>query len=208
MNPIQSIAVLCCLATFSGWAQGTLVFDQQSSVDEVSSPGAGGALQNYDAAQSFTPSLAAMDFVRLKMRDEIVGNGIGAMLHVEVHSDAADGPVLSSTDPVVLLDGFAGVAHLSFSAPVGLTPGEVYFLAPQLTPESDRWSWSAWEFDYGGGSAWVDGVAAPGSDFWFREGITVPEPSTVCLGLFGLASLALGHRGRRRGRAANTPNEH
>ena len=42
-----------------------------------------------------------------------------------------------------------------------------------------------YEYNYRGGIAYYQGVSLPGSDFWFREGIYIPEPSCALLLLTG-----------------------
>ncbi|MBI3880551.1 MAG: PEP-CTERM sorting domain-containing protein [Verrucomicrobia bacterium] len=88
-----------------------------------------------------------------------------------------------------MTNGFTGVTTFSFSNTVPLTSGVTYFLEPVIQT-GDLWNLIASEYNYPGGSAYSSGFPATGSDYWFREGIiTVPEPSSVCLGLAGAGAL-------------------
>jgi hypothetical protein len=181
-------------------AQGTLVFDQQSSTQE-GFLSANTIMQEGTAGQAFRPTLPGIDFVRLMVGDRLSGNGVGATLSLTLRDGSPGGLVLSSTDPVGLVDGFKGIAHFAFPSTVSLTPGETYVFETSITSDSDWWGINSWAYGYDGGMGYWNGVPNPASDLWFREGIVaVPEPSAVCLGLLGLATLALGRCTRRRDR--------
>jgi len=110
--------------------QGTIVYDQQSSIDESAWPnGAGPTIQGITApfGQSFTPSFTSLDFIRLNLNDPDPVNGSGAVLYVNVRANSITGPILSSTSPVNLANGFTGVVSFLFGNTVSLTPGEVYY---------------------------------------------------------------------------------
>ncbi len=69
-----------------GYAQGTFLYDQQSSTNET--PTSGGAQpviqQSTPIGQSFTPAFSAVGFVRLKLYDVNPNNGLGATLYVNL----------------------------------------------------------------------------------------------------------------------------
>jgi hypothetical protein len=73
-------------------AQGTFIYDQQSSTDESAWPyGAGGNLQNSTpTGQSFTPSLSAVGFVRLNLNDPNPINGLGATIYLNLRTGSID----------------------------------------------------------------------------------------------------------------------
>jgi hypothetical protein len=103
----------------------------------------------------------------------------------------------------VLPDNFgrATIGHVNFlfpSSPV-LTPGTAYFLEPVLQ-SGDLWQIVYdTHFGYSGGTGFFQGLSAPDFDMWFREGIIIPEPSSACLVLTGMAVLL--HLQRTRAKA-------
>jgi hypothetical protein len=178
LSPFLLSGTLCA----SG--QGSFLFDQQSSANETPTPGAGITIQTIAApyGQSFTPLLTGIGFVRLNLDDKQPGNGVGATLYVNLRSDSIGGPILSASTPISLLDGFAGPATFFFPTEVPLTPGTAYFFQPVVQAHGDLWGVLGGEgFDYPGGYMWRGGQAVFQSDYWFREGIVVPEPHAMVL---------------------------
>jgi hypothetical protein len=91
--------------TFSN-AQGTMIFDQQSS-DESNGGSSFNTIQNVQpTGQSFTPALAGIGFIRFNLLDINRNNGTGAVVYVNLRSDSITGPVIDSTAPVALPDNF------------------------------------------------------------------------------------------------------
>src|SRR6266542_4022326 len=176
--------------------QGTLVFDQQSATNETPDPfGAGSVMQNIPApwGQSFTPDLSSVGFVRLKLNDKNIDDALGVTLSVNLRAGSISGTVLSSSDPVVFPNAFSGVVDFLFPAPVSVTSGVTLYFEP-IVQSGGPWATQfAGEDVYPGGTAIFSGQPSLMSDFWFREGIVVPEPSVLALiGLgAGLAVLRL-----------------
>jgi hypothetical protein len=180
-------ALVLGLPAFFCCSQGAFVYDQQSS-SNPGSAGGGPVIQGIPApyGQSFTPAFSSIGFIQLGLFDKQPGNGLGATLLVNLMS-AINGPVLASTTPVSLPDGFGlvgtPVVDLFFIAEVPLVSGTTYYFQP-VVQSGDLWGVSAGEFNYSGGSVFLDGLPASG-DYWFREGI-IPEPSSAALILFGI----------------------
>src|SRR5262249_13722754 len=130
--------------------------------------------------QSFIPTLTSIGFVKLQFSDENAGNALGATLYVNLRTGTVSGPLLGSTVPVAMTDGFVGIATFLFSAPLSLTPGVTYFLEP-VVQSGDSWNINGTEYGYPDGSFWYGGNPQLASDLWFREGIVVPEPSSLSL---------------------------
>jgi len=167
-----------------GWsarAQGTLVFDQQSSTIE-SGLEVGLRFQGSQPfAQSFVPTLSSIGFVRLFM---FPGGpeSQNATVYVNVLSDSVTGPTLGSTAPLTIPNYLAGYMNFYFTTPVTLHPGTTYYLQPVATagdPVTDVIGGNT----YPNGSLFISGVEHVGEALWFREGIVVPEPATVSLSL-------------------------
>jgi hypothetical protein len=171
--------------------QGTFIYDQQSA-DETAGGGAGVGIQAYQpTGQSFTPAITTVGFIRLQLADANYGNGSGATVYVNLRSNSITGPIMGSTDPVFMPDGFGigngnrGYTNFFFSTAVSVIPGTTYYFQPVVQSGNDLVI-IGYNYGYSGGTAFFQGVANPNSDLWFREGIyVVPEPSSL--------SLVIGH---------------
>jgi hypothetical protein len=168
-------------------AQLSFVYDQQSS-DEFH-PGNGGIDIQLEqpTGQSFRPSLNQVGFVRLEVFDRHINNGLGATLYVNLRSDSITGPIIGSTIPISFPDNFGVWSNdfvtFFFTSPVHVQPGVTYFFQP-VVQSGDSWFCNQNLFNYSGGSEYIYGSPSSG-DYWFREGIVVPEPSTNTLVLAG-----------------------
>ncbi len=60
-----------------------------------------------------------------------------------------------------------------------------YFNSLKLLAQTNSYGTFVAAYNYSGGTAFVDGLAVPTKDFWFREGIVVPEPCSPALLLLG-----------------------
>ena len=186
-----------CLLALSALAQGTLVYDQQSSTNETGV--AAGALiqQVTPLGQSFTPTLSAVGFIRLALYDENPDNGVGVTLNLNLREGAStSGTILATSAPLALGNGFSGRTNFLFNGAIPVTPGNVY-LFELVIQTGDLWRVTSGEYNYPGGTAFANGFPAGGmTDLWFREGIVVPEPSVLTL--LGVASLLLSSHFRQR----------
>lgn len=197
---LKSLGVCIALAcSDSAPAQGTFLYDQQSVTnDSAGGEGVPTIQSNQPIGQSFTPALGSIGFIRLFLIDGSL-NGLGANVYLNLRSDSITGPILSSTDPVFMPDGFGGPKNFLFPTPVAVTPGVVYFFQP-VVQSGDLWGVvDDNHYNYPGGTAIGQGIADPVFDLWFREGIIVPEPSGVSLFL-----LAMGLFAWRRWKSRNT----
>ncbi len=140
-----------------------------------------------DLAQSFTPSLNAVGFVQLRSLVAFP-SGSSATLVVNLRQGSYNGPILSSTDSIVIV-GSAGLGTFYFPDNIPVTPGQLYFIQPVVqSPGSLNIGYKS-PSGYLGGDLWSNGLMDPQADLWFREGIVVPEPGVVWLFLFGGAAL-------------------
>ena len=191
MKSLNSSVAFFLAATFGTLAQGTFIYDQQSSTSEIVWPyGAGAHIRQLSPyGQSFTPSLSGIGFVRLNLNDNDPNNGLGATLYLNLRANSISGSILAVTPLVVLSNGFTGPVNFLFSSEVPLTPTSTYVFELVLQLGSDFWNADAGEYSYPGGIVFANGTPSDGSDMWFREGIyIVPEPSSgtlvlVCGGL-------------------------
>jgi hypothetical protein len=190
---------LAFVPTFSN-AQGTMIFDQQSS-DESNGGTAGNIIQDWQpTGQSFTPSLAGVSFVRLQLFDANRNNGTGVTIYVNLRSGSITGSIVDSTAPVALPDNFglplsAGYVTFLFPNTVPVQPGATYFFEP-VVQSGDPWAVVGGSFNYPGGDEYLRGSAFP-SDYWFREGIIVPEPSISVLLILAAGLCVQSRRSRR-----------
>ncbi len=158
--------------------------------------------------QSFTPSLASIDFIRIRLRD-FFSNSSGATYRINLYSGIGmSGLQLGTTESISFAEGFGAgddnkgeIAQFNFSQSIILSPvgsytlsiehvsGDNFFLCGDISSGST----------YSGGSAMESGSPLSMGDYWFQEGIvTVPEPTCIPF-LFGLFLLLLckKHRTRR-----------
>lgn len=118
--------------------------------------------------------------MRFKFADADTLQTSGATIHVSLLSGSINGTVVSSTAPVFMEDGFAGVATFLFPSSVPVIPGMTYYFTLTLHPGGDQWAVDIEGFNYPGGSSYYQGMAT-GGDLWFQEGIVVPEPTVTAL---------------------------
>jgi hypothetical protein len=184
------------VASFQVHAQDTLIYDQQSATNGVSLYATGveglDIQGNGGLDQSFVPTLSAIGFVQLEFWD-IPGNGTnGARVSVLLLGSSPNGQILGSTAPVYMPDGFSqpglgggGITNFYFSPPVVLTPGQTYYLLPDVMPPvyesggrrlggDNPWDIIAIGNTYPNGQLFEQGVGW-GTDLWFREGV-LPVP--------------------------------
>jgi PEP-CTERM motif-containing protein len=163
--------------------QGILVVDQASG--DLTEPIVNSqTIPLNDLAQSFTPSMSAVGFVQL--RSLVTGNppGRSVTLIVNLHEGAFNGPIISSTDPVVIA-GFAGLGTFYFPDNIPVTPGQLYFFRPVLQSLGSVEIGYKDNSTYDRGEPWFSGLPSGPGDFWFREGIVVPEPGVLALLMVG-----------------------
>jgi hypothetical protein len=124
---LLSIAIALLVGTLLVHGQGTFIYDQQSSTNEVTFPLGGAIIQQFTPiGQSFTPALSSVGFIRLKLYDNNFSNSLGAVVYLNLRTNSITGPILSSTAAINLTNGFANVADFIFSAPVAVRPGASY----------------------------------------------------------------------------------
>src|SRR5881296_3695573 len=96
-----TLLILCQTAS-SLFAQGLFVDQSSGTTDEF--------IQNFtqipdnQIAQSFTPSLSAVGFVQFQTYVFDDNNGAGVLFAVNLRQGAYNGPIISSTAPVVLIN--------------------------------------------------------------------------------------------------------
>lgn len=166
--------------------QGTFIYDQQSS-DETNLQEGGAHLGTDQPAQSFIPALSSVGFIRLFINDVSLGNGVGGTVYLNLRQSTLSGPILASTQPVTLPDSFGGTVSFYFDANISVTAGQPYFFEPILQTGDDLLANVSIQYNYAGGTAYLQGQPASlGKDMWFREGI-IPEPGSIALLSFGSA---------------------
>lgn len=194
MKTLNSVLFASLIAIGAAQSQGTLIFDQQSSTDETHNTG-GLSLQFYGfVGQSFTPSLSAVRFVRVKLVDLASANGIGGTLVMNLRSNAINGPILGTTT-LTLENGFSGSTNFVFANAIPVVPSLTYFFETSVITGDD---WAVRTMSNVPGDNYPNGMVfgglfpASAGDLWFREGIiVVPEPTTVSLMFVGGGLVAL-----------------
>jgi hypothetical protein len=187
------IALLALLAATSGSAQGTFQYDQLTLASPIPPNFVFDIQPSQPIGQSFTPTLPLVDFVQFALFDGHPNNGLGATLYVNLRSNSITGPIVSSSNPVFMPEtpSGGGPTHFFFSGPVAVVPGTTYFFEI-VVQSGDTWRVNTLPDIYSGGTMFVQGVAQPLQDLWFREGVIVPEPSAAAIfSLTGAAFLFL-----------------
>jgi hypothetical protein len=196
----EFLAALVCLAALCAAGQGTLTYryDQQSSTNEGfygNNAGQRFSVLLPTTGQAFTPTLSAIDFIKLEINDSSATSTVGSTWFVNLHSTSITGPILASAS-ADLPGGFTGAASFLFPNTTPLTPGTQYWFDIN-TPNAANWNILFSDYNYQGGDAWVRGSDFTAGGYWFREGIIVPEPSSAALLLLGGAAFACLRRKNR-----------
>src|ERR1044071_2044247 len=176
MNKFISQILIGLFAAAVTKGQG-FIYDQQSA-DENHYMEGGVGLGQQPLGQSFTPSLSAIGFIRTYL----FGGSSGTFI-INLRSNSITGPILASSDPVSLTA--TGPVNFFFANPIVVTANSTYYFQPLIQNAVGGWGVFAAQYNYANGTAFVDGFAVPNSDFWFREGIVVPEPQSWALLLVG-----------------------
>src|SRR5437867_4485773 len=171
------LAGLTWLSVSNSRGQQLLVDQASGTLDEIIVNAT--RIPEADVAQSFTPSLNAVGFVQFRNLITFP-QGSSVTLTVNLREAAYNGPVISSTDPVTFV-GFPGVGTFYFPGNVSVTPNRLYFFQPVVQSSGSLDIGFKDTSTYAGGDPWFNGMRSDVGDFWFREGIVVPEPSPVAL---------------------------
>lgn len=182
-------AGLLVLTSTTVFGQGTLLVDQASgTLDEFLSAYTG--IPNNQIAQSFTPGLSAVGFVQFSIFTVNDNNGAGVVFAVNLRQGSYNGPVVSSTTPVVIVRGPIQTGTFYFPDNISVTAGQSYFFETVLLSAGNLAIGYKSTSTYLGGELWSNGSADPQVDLWFREGIVaVPEPGVVGLLVLGIGAL-------------------
>src|SRR5690242_1750248 len=112
-------ALILWLAATRSFAQGLIVDQASGTLTEPitqSSP-----IPDNQIAQSFTPSLSAVGFVQFSTYNSANFNSI--VVVVNLRQGAYNGAIVSSTDPVVLVNKFTQISTFYFPDNIAVTPG-------------------------------------------------------------------------------------
>jgi hypothetical protein len=185
---MKPVTVALILAACCARGQGTLEYDQQ--VSPTNAPGVFNNIQPGPTGQSFVPGFSAVGFVELYLKDVTFFNGIGATVYVNLWSDSlTNGTLLGTTAATTMPDVFGGTTNFLFTAPVAVSPGTTYFLEAVIQSGDSFQIGVVSSSRYTNGMAFFQGVPNPNASLWFREGLVVPEPSSVLLIFFGFIGL-------------------
>ena len=152
------------------------IYDQQSSDENNIQEGGRQIQQNQPMGQSFTPTLSDVGFIRLYVGN---GNASATTIYVNMLTGSITGTILEQSASVIIPGGlFAGAVDFIFTNPVPVAAGTTYYFQP-VASDNNLILNAAQNYNYLGGTAYVNGAVDPNEDLWFREGvIAVPEPSS------------------------------
>lgn len=178
-------------------AQGLFQYDQQTANQDLLNENSGGIdLSRQPLGQSFTPSLNAIGFIRLYLSSG--GTAGSGTFNINLRSDSVTGALLGTSDSVTLPAQTVGFVDFLFHTPVSVTPGNTYFFQPQQTSGTGWATDGSSLYNYSGGNGFVDGATLPQFDLWFREGVVVPEPSSIMVLLTGVLAIGIARPALRR----------
>ncbi len=180
LKHVELAAVILALATADALAQGLIVDQASGTLSEVVTTST--LIPDNEIAQSFTPSLSAVGFVQFS--DYISVNFDSVTMVVNLRQGAYNGSIIDSTTPVVLVNKSTQISTFYFPANIPVTPGQLYFFEPVIQFSGQIAIGYKNPSGYSGGDAWNNGLQDTG-DYWFREGIVVPEPDMIWLLLLG-----------------------
>ncbi len=193
----------CVLSSSTAWSHPILSLDQSN----VGVPFQGFTIPGGAAVgQGFTPTSSDLDVVELQMNSQ---TGLAGSAFVRIRFGGIGGPILGVSSIETIPAGPPSpltLVHLDFAVPVPLSPGSLHVLEVVHSAGSDLGVFLTPGFGfnpYPGGTAFKLGISQPGDDFWFREGLSIPEPTTLALLWAGLAGLG-AHSRRRRSRVSRT----
>jgi hypothetical protein len=188
-NPLYKFAVSLFLATALQLHGQGYVYDQQSATTPL--------YINYDTFdisrmmlyESFVPTLSSIDFVQLEISDYPDSSTSGAKLAVGIYSGSPSAPTFLGSSELVSLpanfrnDGIedSGIVTFDWATAISLTPGQTYYIVPVQITGDNAWSVAVTDNTYPNGGLY----GFTGTDLWFREGETVPEPSEWALWTIG-----------------------
>ncbi len=145
------IVIPILLSRSETFAQGTFVYDQQSS-DEAHVMEGGYGFGQQPLGQSFTPTLDTVGFIRLALQG---GFGSGSF-YINLRSDSITGSILGTTASVSSTG--SGIVDFLFNTPVSVTTGTTYYFQPVIEGGNGWGLNAALSYNYGGGTAFVNGA--------------------------------------------------
>src|SRR2546427_3523074 len=108
------------------FGQGFLVDQASGTTDELLRVFT--MIPNNQIAQSFTPLIPAVGFVQLQT--SIFASSSGETLIMNLRQGAYNGPIVSSTTPVFLINKITQVNTFYYPDNISVTPGQFYFFEP------------------------------------------------------------------------------
>ena len=158
-------------------------------------------------AQSFTPELPGIGFVQFQAG--IYPEGGSSLSRVTLRETGLNGPVVASTETLVIGENAVGVRTYLFPGNVAIMPGQTYWLEFELlsidAPSVNLSLQFLEPSSYEGGDLYSNGFLNAGLDFWFREGLVVPEPGSGWLLMAGALAVATMDRRRSAPGQGETP---
>jgi hypothetical protein len=189
---VTMVADVCLRVSAQGF-----VYDQQSATSDTGGNSITATIQsNQPIGQSFIPSLSTVGFVRFFLFDAVYPNPLGATVLINLWSGSiGGGTLMASTDPVLLTPGFDGYTNFYFGDGVSVNSGTTYYFELVVqSGDTTRTGINSALPGYANGTAFFNGTASPSEDLWFREGVVVPEPSSILLSMLGLAGIYFHRR--------------
>src|SRR5438552_264034 len=121
-----TVALCCWLAGATSLAQGFIVDQASGTPNEGITTAV--IIPVTPTVQSFKPSLSGIGFIQLSTS---ISAGISEeTVVINLRQDAYNGPIVSSTDPVFLINKITQISTFLFPGNVPITPNQVYYFEP------------------------------------------------------------------------------
>jgi hypothetical protein len=191
------IQTLLALTVVQAMGQ-TFIYDQESTAaDNVNfNTSLGTGIDDVDFGQSFIPTLSSVGFIRLGFYNVGVPGATDATISVNLWAGGIGTGTLLGTSTQLFLPVQSGAwANFFFSTPVAVNPGTTYYFQPVAVTGTNSVNMVILGSDhYPNGSIMYSGTPISNEDVLFREGVVVPEPTSISLAFYAAAGLLLNRR--------------
>jgi hypothetical protein len=194
---LNLITIVLMLGTLLLRGQGTIAWDQQATgFLDGSVP-----INDQPLGQVFAPTQSSMDVAAFNLSNVSTSS---AQVDVNLLIGSISGTIIGTSMPVSIPAATFGSYDFFFAAPISLTPGTQYYLQPVIVSGSGI-DVNIVNAPIPTGGEIDNGALHNNFNFWYQEGIVVPEPSLVAL--FAVGGCIMFWKQSKRRESDSTPSE-